>query len=72
MGDDIMDNHKRETAKLSGLYVDVENLQTDGQAMVESLIENWPDKVPTLSRLMLYVRADQVELWRLWATEPIP
>ena len=60
------DGQNQETGR-SGLYVDVENLQTDGQSMVENLIENWPDKAPSPSRLSLYVRADQVELWRLWA-----
>ena len=40
-------------AEGSGLYVDVENLHTDGQVLIQRLIEDWPD---------------QVELWRLWAT----
>ena len=55
-------------AEGSGLYVDVENLHTDGQVLIQRLIEDWPDQVPALSRLTLYVKADQVELWRLWAT----
>ena len=52
----------------AGLYVDLENLQGDSRRIVQDLIENWTDKAPTLSRLGLYVRADQMELWRLWAT----
>ena len=61
-------NHCQEgTCQSSGLYVDVENLNSDGQLMVEKLVEDWPPGVPALSRLTLYVRADQVELWRLWA-----
>lgn len=56
----------------SGLYVDLENLHADRQSMVEDLIENWPDKAPPPSRLSLYVRADQVELWRLWAESRFP
>lgn len=60
------DCQDRETPG-SGLYVDVENLHTEGQSMVSNLIENWPDRAPPPSRLSLYVRADQVELWRLWA-----
>ena len=56
----------------AGLYVDVENLHSDGQALVKRLIENWPDKVPPLSRLSLYVKGDQVELWRLWADSRFP
>ena len=52
----------------SGLYVDVENLQTDGQQLIKTLIDDWPTTVPNPSQLMLYVRADMVELWRVWAT----
>ena len=55
------------TDKGTGLYVDIENLNSDGQALVQSLIHNWPVNVPGLSILNLYVRASQVELWRLWA-----
>ena len=56
----------------AGLYVDLENLHSGGQPLVQSLIENWPDKVPELIRLSLYVKADQVELWRLWAGSRFP
>ena len=52
----------------SGLYIDVENLRSDGQRLIKTLIENWPSVAPTPVRLALYVRADLVELWRLWAT----
>ena len=52
----------------SGLYVDMENLRGDGQAVIENLVRNWPDKTPAMSRLSLFIRANQVELWRLWAT----
>ena len=56
----------------SDLYIDAENLQNDGQDLVEALISNWPDTVPGLSRLTLYVRADWVEMWKLWATSRFP
>ena len=62
-----MDEHQGESSRGSGLYVDVENLQSHGQAVIQSLVEHWPDKAPAPSRLTLYVRANQVELWRLWA-----
>ena len=52
----------------SGIYVDMENLQADGQSLLQALMENWPEELPVASRLTLYVRADQTELWRLWAT----
>lgn len=53
----------------TGLYVDLENLQGEGQAMVESLIEEWPATFPRPSRIALFSPADEVELWRLWATD---
>ena len=64
----FMNGNSQEGIEHSGLYVDMENLQAEGQSMVQSLLENWPDKVPAATRLTLYVRADQTELWRLWAT----
>ena len=71
-GDGIPEDGRNRAPECSGLYVDLENLHADAQALVKRLIENWPDKVPALSRLALYVRADQVELWRLWATSRFP
>ena len=56
-----------ESSRGSGLYVDVENLHLDGQTVIQSLVDNWPDKAPAPSRLILYVQADQAELWHLWA-----
>ena len=56
------------TAEGSGLYVDVENLRSDSQRLIKTLVENWPSVAPAPARLCLYVRADLVELWRLWAT----
>ena len=67
MGDD-----NDRLAGCAGIYVDMENLLTDGHAMVQELIGNWPDRVPGLARLSLYVRADHVELWKLWATSRFP
>ena len=66
--DEVSDEDNNERIEHSGIYIDVENLRSDGHAMVENLIENWPDKAPSPSRLILYVPADQVELWKLWAT----
>ena len=67
-GHDVLNHDQGEPNRGSGLYVDVENFQFDCQAMIQSLVENWPTGAPTPSRLTLYVRADQVELWRLWAS----
>ena len=52
----------------AGLYIDLENLQGDSHRMVQDLIDNWTDKAPILSRLNLYIWANQMELWRIWAT----
>ena len=65
--DDALNHHQNKIRQSSGLYVDVENLHSDGQAMIKSLVEDWPTIAPAPSQLALYVRADQVELWRLWA-----
>ena len=62
-----LDEYENESSGGSGLYVDIENLHSSSQPVIRNLVENWPDKAPAPSRLTLYVRADQVELWRLWA-----
>ena len=67
-GDEALTPEPTQLCPGSGLYVDVENLQSDGQAMIEGLMEDWPAAAPAPSRLCLYVRADLVELWRGWAT----
>ena len=51
----------------SGLYVDIENIQ-NSQELIEAAIDTWPDRFPKPTRLCLHVRADQVDLWQLWAT----
>ena len=61
-----------ETAAASGLYVDVENLQTHAQRVVRALAEDWPSAAPPLRALSLYVQADRAELWRAWATSAFP
>ena len=54
------------------LYVDTENLQDSSQALVERAIESWPERAPPIARLNLYVRADRVQLWDLWAGSRFP
>lgn len=56
----------------AGIYVDVENMQGYAQSVVTQLVENWPVAAPEPSRLSLYVRADQAELWRMWAESHFP
>ena len=62
------EEHQDRRPTGSGLYVDMENLHTEGQALIEGLIRDWPGNAPPPSHLNLYVRADHTELWRLWAS----
>jgi len=52
-----------------GMYVDVENLTDVAMEAITRVFEQWPEELPRPSVLRLYVRADQVELWRFWAAE---
>lgn len=54
------------------LYVDTENLRDSAQTLIESAIESWPEQAPPVARLNLYVRADLVQLWDLWAASRFP
>ncbi len=63
---------KSETKQGSGLYIDVDNLQSDAQELIGSLVEDWPDRVPQLSKIVLYVRADFVALWEMWSLTLAP
>ena len=52
----------------AGLYVDVENLMDIAKEAITSAFEQWPKELPRPRILRLYVKADQVGLWRVWAT----
>lgn len=56
----------------AGLYVDTENLQNSARFLIETTVEQWPPEIPALSRLNLYVRADRVALWDIWAGSRFP
>ena len=62
------EEHQDQRFTGTGLYVDMENLHTEGQALIQGLIDDWPGNTPPPSHLNLYVHADQTELWRLWAS----
>ncbi|MDE2822350.1 MAG: NYN domain-containing protein, partial [Chloroflexota bacterium] len=66
--------HTRDNAKGPGtaLYVDTENLQGSAQTLIENIIEDWPTGTPPPTRLNLYVQADRVTLWDIWATGRFP
>lgn len=56
--------------ELTGLYVDVENLKDDAHDIVSAMLKEWPlEKVPIPSLVNLYVPADTVELWKIWASD---
>lgn len=67
---DIM--HESEEIGTAGLYIDVENLQGGARTVIEGLVADWPIQVPKLKQLNLYVRADQAQLWELWASSKFP
>ena len=56
----------------AALYVDTENLLAAAQGTVKTIVEKWPEGAPALGSLHLYVRADRVALWEMWATGNYP
>ena len=69
--------HSTEEAGEAGspeaaLYVDTENLDDTSQIFVETVIGSWPDQVPPPTRLNIYVQADRVQLWEMWAASRFP
>ncbi len=56
----------------TALYVDTENLQSSAQLLVETVVRQWPEDTPPLSLLNLYVHADRVSLWDVWASSHFP
>ena len=62
----------------SGVYVDVENLEgsqqqtKEAQEFIKSLLADWPETTPKPARLTLYVKADQSNLWNIWAGSRFP
>ncbi len=54
------------------LYVDIENLQDIAKQALIAAIGNWPEDFPKPMAVKLYVKADQTELWNIWASHNIP
>ena len=54
------------------MYVDTENLLAAAQGTVKAIIDKWPEGAPPLTSLHLYVRADRVALWEMWASSRYP
>jgi hypothetical protein len=53
------------------LYVDIENLQEIAKQALQVAIGHWPEEFPRPGMLKLYVRADQTELWKIWASHNV-
>ena len=54
------------------LYVDIENLQDIAKEAITAALERWPEDFPRPAILKLYVKADQAELWKIWASHNLP
>ncbi|HSW59057.1 MAG TPA: NYN domain-containing protein [Dehalococcoidales bacterium] len=54
------------------LYIDVENLQETAKLLIISAIKNWPVNFPAPGMIKFYVKADQTELWKIWANHHFP
>lgn len=54
---------------VSGLYVDIENLQGPdfAQRFLTGLAQNWPSDIPPLGIVRLYAMADRQVLWEMWS-----
>ncbi|MXZ92724.1 MAG: NYN domain-containing protein [Chloroflexi bacterium] len=66
--------HTGETGSSgAALYVDTENLREADHAQdaIAQAVADWPGPLP-LSSLSLYVRADKVAVWEMWAEEAYP
>ena len=57
----------------AALYVDTENLREadHAQEAIAQAVANWPGPLP-LGSLSLYVRADKVAVWEMWAEQVYP
>jgi hypothetical protein len=54
------------------MYVDVENLLDVDKEAIRDTFERWPEELPRPGLLHLYVKADNVGAWQLWATDAYP
>src|SRR5271157_4660896 len=52
-------------------YIDIENLQDIAKEAITAALDHWPEEFPRPAILKLYVKADQTELWKIWASHNI-
>ena len=67
-------NGNHAATATAGVYVDTENLREQdlAQDVISRTVSGWPDDYPPIASLSLYVRADKVALWRMWAEATYP
>lgn len=67
-------NGSTQTAPGAAIYVDTENLRDSdhAQTLVGRIVADWPNDRPPLGNLSLYVRADRVASWEMWAEATYP
>ena len=70
--DSVANARKDHSVPQATLYVDTENVPGQSQSLIETIVGSWPDHVPPATRLNLYVEADRVQLWELWAMSRFP
>ena len=67
-----MDNSNNSNPTGAGIYADIQNLQEIARDVLLVLVRRWPKRVPKPTRLNLYVRADHLHLWSVWAKDAFP
>ena len=67
-----MDNSNNANPTGAGIYADIQNLQEIARDVLLVLVRRWPKRVPKPTRLNLYVRADHLHLWSVWAKDAFP
>ena len=70
---DTNGNHLAAPSPGAAIYVDTENLRDSDHAqnIVAQIITNWPGPLP-LGSVSLYVRADKIAVWEMWAESSYP
>ena len=73
MRSDTNGNHLAAPSPGAAIYVDTENLRDSDHAqnIVAEIIANWPGPLP-LGSVSLYVRADKIAVWEMWAESSYP
>ena len=67
------DHHPAIPSPGAAIYVDTENLRDSDHAqnIVAQIVADWPGPLP-LGSVSLYVRADKIAVWEMWAESSYP